>query len=94
MTTYQQTTGAIGKFTEFVGESPKQTIPLGGDEARSLRRLGQRVRVVSGIGWLTIDDRDHILEPGDQLELHSGKTPAVIGSANRQAVIFEVMRAS
>ncbi|MCC6612732.1 MAG: hypothetical protein IT320_04590 [Anaerolineae bacterium] len=91
MTTYQQTNMNIGKFTEFVGESPRRTIPLGGDEARSLRRLGQYVRVVSGLGWLTIDDRDHILEPGDKIRLHKGKTPAVVGSANQQPVIFEVI---
>ncbi|MCL4249256.1 MAG: hypothetical protein KJ065_14005 [Anaerolineae bacterium] len=92
MTTYQQTTRSIGKFTEFVGESKRQMIPLSSDEARSLRRHGQHVRVIEGIGWLTVDGRDYVLQPGDQALLGEGHIPAVVGSANHEPVLFEVIR--
>ncbi|MBE0690220.1 MAG: hypothetical protein IH587_08895 [Anaerolineae bacterium] len=92
MTTYQQTTGSIGKFTEFVGENPRRTIPMEGNEARSLRRLGQRVRVIAGTGWLTFDQNDHVLQPGDQVMVGEGYMPAVLSSANREPVTFEVIR--
>ena len=91
MTTYQQTTH-IGKFAEFVGATHRQTIPLEANEVHSLRRNGQHIRVIAGIGWLTFDGQDYILQPGEQALLGEGQMSAVLGSANYDPVIFEVIR--
>lgn len=59
-------------------------------EVQRLKRQSQVIRVESGHAWITHDGKDIVLKGGDELTLNRGKDSAVISSAGRRPVTFEV----
>ena len=56
---------------------------------RTEKRESQVMRVVSGKAWVTMDGKDLILNPGDELKLSHGEYKAVVSTANNEPLVYE-----
>jgi quercetin dioxygenase-like cupin family protein len=56
--------------------------------AYSIKRRNQTLRLVSGTVWLTMDNEDYTLTPGQELHIPRGKYPAVVEVMSKEPVIF------
>lgn len=62
---------------------------LPGSEYR-LPRQTLQVKVISGTAWITASKEDIVLETSQTIRLQASQHPAIISSATRQTMIFEL----
>ena len=67
-------------------------IELAADMPRSINRIGQTIRVISGMAWVTMDGEDYFIEPGETLNLLPGRSHAVIEGMKHKPVVFQTER--
>lgn len=68
-----------------------QQIVIAPGEVRSLDARNQYVRLVSGKVWISFEGKDFLLKQrGERQFLARGQYPALIASANKNAVVIEI----
>ncbi|MBE0689643.1 MAG: hypothetical protein IH587_05920 [Anaerolineae bacterium] len=62
-------------------------------EADTHKALEQNVtiRVITGVAWVTYDDRDFILETGAGMHIPAAMSKVVIGNPRQQPLVYEVV---
>lgn len=57
---------------------------------RDEKRESQVLRVVSGTAWVTMDDKDFVLQEGDEVRLSRGKYGALVSTIGDEPLVYEV----
>ena len=69
----------------------KTSIELIDGFATTEDRHSQVMRVVKGKAWVTMDGQDYAVKEGEQLALTPGTDRAVITSADKSPLVYEVV---
>ena len=56
---------------------------------RTEKRESQLMRVVSGTAWVSMDGKDMVLNPGEELKLSHGQYKAVVSAAGNEPLVYE-----
>ncbi len=62
-------------------------------EVYRLPQAGERVRVISGQAWLTMQGRDVVLQAGEVVTLPASAEAALISPVDHTALVVEVLTA-
>lgn len=57
-------------------------------DAGSIEPAGQRLRVIEGTAWISLNGEDYILYSGDTLLLEGSAYPAVISALGRTKLVY------
>jgi hypothetical protein len=60
-------------------------------DVQSLMCQVQRIHVVSGQAWITVDGQDFVLKSGQELSIPKCHYPAVISSMGRRPLVYRVV---
>jgi hypothetical protein len=60
------------------------------NEVLRLPASGQKLQIISGVAWVTVNGHDIFLASGERLRLPSRGDAALISALGRQSIILEV----
>jgi hypothetical protein len=77
------------RTTHTMEHLSKSKIELMKGYVRSEKRESQVLRIVSGTAWVSMEDEDIILKPGEELKLSHGKHNAIVSPTGDEPLVYE-----
>lgn len=77
------------RITHTMEQLSQSKIELMKGYVRTEKRESQLLRVVSGTAWVSMDGKDLILNPGEELKLSRGEYKAVVSATGNEPLVYE-----
>ncbi len=81
----------ITDFIESAAAPTANRLTLTKDNVLRLPRTAGKIRVVSGIAWVSAGGHDHIIGTGEGLSLAMNRDAAIVTAVGKNPLVIEVM---